>query len=417
MKSFHVSAIPKFYFMKKICVFISMVFVFISCSQKNKNSSEFVRIDFLYNDEAIDVSGCDTIKIPTPLNKNTKFFLDSVCSNYSFTVLETTKESMIGKVDKVVFTDSLIFVGDFEIQKSIFVFDHDGQFIKKIKRQGRGPGEYRYRISNFFIADSLKKIIITDDDRSQIIETDYQGNLIHTESPKLLGGDIFKFPNDSLLYFYVAGRKNVRNNDQSKTNDYENNLLILDENYKISKSYFPINSDYELNYGVFNNFVPHEAKLFFKPIKDNRIFEISNKSLNCRYYVDFADLVVDSFYMAPRNEVRRYVWTKSHIPDISRFMIGDEFLYFWGSYKKKYFQILYSVKSKNTYLGFDPVFKSFAGRIVGMHNQHIIMAMNATQLEYFKPIKKNLGKKEQHIINTVDFYDNPILILGKIRDF
>jgi hypothetical protein len=403
--------------MNKFLFSVILILSIYACKNEGYQSSELVRIDFLYNETSIDYSECDTIKIPLPLNTASKFFLDSVCSNYSFIVLETSKASLIGEINKVIFTDSLIFIGDFEIQKSIFVFNHEGRFIRKICRHGQGPGEYRFRISNFFINDSLKTITITDNDRSQVIETDYNGSLLYTTSPQLFGNDIIKLPDDSLLYFYVGGRKNIKLNEQQQNIDYEYNLLVFNNKYEVVNSYFPINSDFGLNYGVFNNFEPHNNKLYFKPRIDNRIFEIGVNHLKCRYYIDFGNLVGDTSYMVPRNEVRGFLRTKTEFPEVTHFIVDDGFWFFWGHYNKKCIQILYSSKSNKVYHGFDPVFRTFGGRIIGMHNQHIVMTLNASELEIYKPLKERLGKQEQHIIETVGFYDNPILVLGKLKDF
>ena len=108
--------------MRSIIVLFIVIILCYSCNNRGSNNSgEYNRVDILYDDTNVDYSYTDTIKIQTPLNVESKFFLDSVCSNYSFIVLETSEQSLIGEIDKVFFTDSLIFIGDFKIQKSIFV--------------------------------------------------------------------------------------------------------------------------------------------------------------------------------------------------------------------------------------------------------------------------------------------------------
>lgn len=56
--------------------------------------------------------------------------------------LETTKESLIDKVDKIIFYNDKIFIMDKKISKAIFVFDLQGKFLFKISNIGKGIGEY-----------------------------------------------------------------------------------------------------------------------------------------------------------------------------------------------------------------------------------------------------------------------------------
>ena len=57
--------------------------------------------------------------------------------------LKKTESSLIGKIDRVIIADSLIFVLDARIAKKLFVFRHNGQFVRTIGSQGKGEGEYK----------------------------------------------------------------------------------------------------------------------------------------------------------------------------------------------------------------------------------------------------------------------------------
>ena len=57
-------------------------------------------------------------------------------------VLETTKNSLIGRIDKVIATPEYIIVLDNSIAKALFLFKKDGAFVHKFGRMGNGPGEY-----------------------------------------------------------------------------------------------------------------------------------------------------------------------------------------------------------------------------------------------------------------------------------
>src|SRR5690606_11122631 len=147
-------------------------FLWLSCQKTGQ-----IQIDFIYDDPQIVYDDCDTITINIPSIDSkdfvkTQFDVKSLCESFIAIPLETCKESIIGSIYKVVLCDSLIFVGDFSIQRAIFVFNRNGAFLRKISRSGNGPGEYRLTIRNFWVDKENKIISIVDTDRSQIIYTD-----------------------------------------------------------------------------------------------------------------------------------------------------------------------------------------------------------------------------------------------------
>lgn len=72
-------------------------------------------------------------------------FVDS----YKTLPLETTKDNLIGNINKVQIIDTCIYVLDKE-QATIFVFNTEGKYLNKICRQGRAPEEY-LGLSDFMV--------------------------------------------------------------------------------------------------------------------------------------------------------------------------------------------------------------------------------------------------------------------------
>jgi hypothetical protein len=64
-------------------------------------------------------------------------FIDSV----RFIKLETTSENLIHHLSKVFFTRERIVLFD-RLEQRVLVFDNRGNYLHKIEKQGRGPGEY-----------------------------------------------------------------------------------------------------------------------------------------------------------------------------------------------------------------------------------------------------------------------------------
>jgi hypothetical protein len=54
----------------------------------------------------------------------------------------TNEDCMIGMIHELQVFDGCIYILDRAITKSLFVFDMEGRFIKKIGCFGNGPGEF-----------------------------------------------------------------------------------------------------------------------------------------------------------------------------------------------------------------------------------------------------------------------------------
>ena len=72
----------------------------------------------------------------------TSFPLSSIFGRVRPIILETRAECLIGSINEIQVFDGYIFVLDLFVSKSLFVFDMEGRFIRKIGALGNGPGEY-----------------------------------------------------------------------------------------------------------------------------------------------------------------------------------------------------------------------------------------------------------------------------------
>ena len=79
-----------------------------------------------------------------------------------------TENCLISDIKKLEFYKNRIFISD-RINAKIFVFDSEGNFLRAIGKQGRGPGEYSYMGDFSFKGDS---VIIQDLSRKKYIVYD-----------------------------------------------------------------------------------------------------------------------------------------------------------------------------------------------------------------------------------------------------
>lgn len=146
--------------MKKFFVLAAILAALSSCVSDNVSPG----VDKI----AVDLNTLDADSVPLSM------FADSV----SYIELETTAESLIGRISDVKVTDKGILIFD-ERQKAIFLFERDGRFSGRIGTYGQGPEDLLYVSS--IDADS-SRIYINDYGNGEVKIYDYNGNYLSKDS-------------------------------------------------------------------------------------------------------------------------------------------------------------------------------------------------------------------------------------------
>jgi len=94
---------------------------------------------------------------------------------HRFVKLETTKDCLIAKIERMDFDDRKMFVKD--SNDKIFVFDENGLFLNGIGQKGPGPDEH-YSIYDFYLDKKNKRICVFDMFKSCIFSYSYTGALM-----------------------------------------------------------------------------------------------------------------------------------------------------------------------------------------------------------------------------------------------
>lgn len=91
------------------------------------------------------------------LNNRTQVGLTEIGSTIAYLPLETSSGALIQKINKVIFTESLIFV-----QSSLYglmAFDKAGRFVRSYGRVGREPAEF-VQMHDFCVSPDSSKVYI-----------------------------------------------------------------------------------------------------------------------------------------------------------------------------------------------------------------------------------------------------------------
>ena len=192
---------------KKSFILFSAVVLFACQSGKTENAGKILPIDIKQSNELSEM-------------------LDS---SYTYTILETCDEGLIGEISKIELTDDRIYL--FDSRKNVIsIFGKTGNFINQIKKIGQGPGEYT----------SLTDMVILNSDiyvlaGNRIIVYGEDGTWIKT-IPLDTYYNHFHLINDSLLYLY-SGKSNLTMYDFALFNYTTGSFVERFAPYKRTDSY------------------------------------------------------------------------------------------------------------------------------------------------------------------------------------
>lgn len=153
--------------MKIINVYILCfsILILISCKEsRNRNRVSEINIEGISHLESNDSMWI--VDLDKAKSENILYF-SSFFKSIRALPLSINKDAIIGKVDKFIVHKELFLVLDSYKAKSLFIFNKDGQFIRKIGQVGGGPAEYHSIVD--FTVDKENDIVYILDEKSQRI--------------------------------------------------------------------------------------------------------------------------------------------------------------------------------------------------------------------------------------------------------
>jgi hypothetical protein len=125
--------------------FLAFIFILFSCSSPQKRG--------IFTDEQLaslhldsttilrtETDSVTRVDLNPFLKKNTYFDLGSLVKEVKLVALETTDESLLDNILKIIVTDSHIYIMDDLQSGGLVIFSNEGKFVKRIPH-GQGPGE------------------------------------------------------------------------------------------------------------------------------------------------------------------------------------------------------------------------------------------------------------------------------------
>ena len=185
---------------------------------------------------------------------------------------------VVGKIDKIISNDSLLYIMDSSITKEVYVFSRNGRFVNKISRHGHGKYEYSQLWDIFFDKDKNALCLLSRFDQKIILFTPDGGKVLEERKLPKMFGHIVPTSNGFIGY--------MDNYSQDPNMPY--NLWIMDKSFNLQEGFLRINPQLESSIlfdvsslSVFGNII------YFKPEYVNTIYQIKDGKVSERYKLDF----------------------------------------------------------------------------------------------------------------------------------
>lgn len=352
---------------------------------------------------------------------------DSLFKDVNFIRLETNEQCLIASYDKIILHGDTIFIlTRSNVQKAIFAFNFNGDFLFKIDSRGRGPGEYQ-NISDFYINNELKYIGVLS--YSRIIKYDFKGAYTGI-TIDLSQHNVMKINyQDGNLYAYAP---DLRSRFGKKSSafaafDPDGNLLYKDIPELKTSLYYSMNKENYLS----NN----STHTFFNPFGNDTIYQIKEDFLAPKFVLSFGNyhlpgdlrnkLLSEGIFSLETSEYlikNDYVWFGIH-----SFHVLDDHVVMHVPIDDVLILTLYSLNSgtiRNMTSKIEPgllfpdIKGSSSGRLVGVYD-----AMRIRWLKNHEQQSQLFGQKSEFFLHNLQDYndvredDNSIIVLFNVRDF
>lgn len=385
--------------MKYVIALLIMILAMSSCEGEKRKQDSDVDILTMYID---------------PHETRVIHAFDSLFKKNSVVKLETTSESLIGRIDKLVFYEEDIYILD-KKQNKIFVFDNLGGFQRVINHFGQGEGEY-ISLVDFQIKDN--RIYLLDQYGSKFLVYDLNDNLIQIEKARKAKSMAvleegyaynaeFGFADnerqkDFYSYYYVGKENEIYENEYNKD--------LLGFSFSLGEGH---NSFYQKNGSLYTHF----------PFNDT-IYNVKKNGVLEPYQVfKIGDLSIGK--EDGQNEIRRKLdnGISRSIFSYYDFQNYSFFSYYYGDESRKYVLVdkIGNVVF-NTNLGLD--IDGLPIRIISCDtdkNENAIVSM-LYPFELFARYERDKDNEcVKYLLEEINMDSNPILVFyafePKIMDF
>jgi hypothetical protein len=306
----------------------------ISCSNQRREytfTEEQIASLHLDSTTILQVKNESAIKIDLNsfLEKDKHFDFGSLIKEINLIPLETTDESLIGHIMKIVVTDSNIYIMDSLKGGGLVIFDREGKFIKRISN-GSGPGEL---IRLFDIAYDFENNELIAYQHSYLLHFTPSGEFVRQVRLPFGFYNFTVIPEGYL--FKTLDRQG--NSHLGHLEDYT--LLVTDKDFKL-KSVGMFNPPNDIHYGGYNYLYNNEGTVKITQTYTDTIYQYLNltNELKATYIIDYNNKKLPTHYLKGTNS------------DFEEAINQNNYFYYLGEYLETKSQSVFFLRNNYTRL-------------------------------------------------------------------
>ncbi|MDR0559059.1 MAG: 6-bladed beta-propeller [Prevotellaceae bacterium] len=324
--------------------------------------------------------------------------------------LETTDESLIAEINKLICTEDRFFVFDSDIGQNVLIFSKEGKFIHKIPKGG-GPEDI---VNPEDIAIDEKNQILIVHHKTGLSFFDFNGKFIKKQRVPFYFSN-FRIIPEGYLFITGAQHYNVHLNEL-----YGLQVLITDSTFRIIAAGLPYlypKENYYGNYDYTNSF-GNSVHFAFK--FSDKVYQLENAySVKECYQLDFHKKRIPEQYLENTD-----VFIKESRQNDCYYYLGDyiecathENFSLYNAFNRKAFKtFIFRDKSTGNLIGGNQVFVDsdtaplFASPLTGWKDE-FIGAIPAIAIHNSLTERKT----NNEILKNIDEDANPVLVKYKLK--
>lgn len=406
--------------MKKYIFLASALFALIAACT---NAPERSR----YSEEQINSLALDSTIVLTPDNRSVEivdansflkpqeFNLEELIKEIKVVPLETTDESLLDDIYKIIVTDSNIYIHDRFKGGGVAIFDQNGGFIKRLSH-GQGPGEI-YRLYD----------VSYDSEKRELVLYQHPFLLFYTSNGKFIEQKRLPF---GFYNFHVIPDGYVfktlhpgGNQHLGKFKDYT--LLVTDKNFKLKSAALPF-------------YFGHISYIGYNYLYNNYTFNVTQNLVDTIYqYTSTTNQLDSKFVLNFKDKKLPDKFLEGSTQEFEDAIKNNNYYFFLGEYLETEHQDAFFLKNSHT--GFKTVIyrdkksKKLTGGTHAIYDSEkqipSIGFPTASYRNYFISLhypsssdsllfnSMFLSEKDKKIIANMKEDDNPLLIFFELMDF
>lgn len=406
--------------LKKIIATIIVIFLLCSCGKEREEKVNGLSI--LSSPDTNLLSVKNDIEIITINESTQSIVVSDILEIERLIPLETTSESLLGTISKVVVDDNRLFVLDSRNTEKLAVFDFSGNHLFNIGSNGDGPDQYRGILD--FTLDINKKEIYILDRQLNLVVYNINGKHKATKSIKTPINSI-SFIDEGLIALYSDS-----GTETMPIGNYKLKLYDIKKEQVVSTHLktTPLISDRMV--ASQKNISSYDGGTSIYASSNDTIFQIKQNTLITKYVLDFKNnprpkdfleklpllpsgykLLLESGYPTPP-----LGWEEN-----------TDFIYFRFARKNKIYHNFYSKESllpiMSTSNITDDLFLGLNMEPVGNFKNQFIMQVDPGNLKmirnYYKKnnelYKINYPEKFKKQLEAIEADQNPIILLANVK--